>query len=92
MGGRAGKPLSNMAMLELMRGMLPGSGYVPHGVRSTFRDWTAERTGYASEVAEMALAHAIESSLGRLPARRSLRKAASPHGRLGVILYFARLR
>ena len=32
---------------------------VPHGFRSTFRDWCAERTNYPHEVAEMALAHAI---------------------------------
>ena len=62
-GGRAGKPLSNMAMLELLRGMRPGSGYVPHGFRSTFRDWVAEQTSYSSEVVEMALAHAIESKV-----------------------------
>jgi integrase len=60
-GGRAGRPLSNMAMLELLRGMKAGSGYVPHGFRSSFRDWCAERTNYPSEVAEAALAHAIES-------------------------------
>jgi integrase len=30
-----------------------------HGFRSTFRDWTAERTNYPNEVAEMALAHAV---------------------------------
>ena len=63
LGGRAGKPLTNMAMLELMRGMRPASGYVPHGFRSTFRDWAAERTSYPSEVVEMALAHAIESKV-----------------------------
>jgi len=34
---------------------------VPHGFRSTFRDWAAERTNYPRELAEMALAHAIES-------------------------------
>jgi integrase len=32
---------------------------VPHGFRSTFRDWAAERTTYPNEVAEMALAHAV---------------------------------
>jgi integrase len=32
---------------------------VPHGFRSTFTDWVAERTSYPSEVREMALAHAI---------------------------------
>ena len=32
---------------------------VPHGFRSSFRDWCAERTNYPREVAEIALAHAI---------------------------------
>ncbi len=32
---------------------------VPHGFRSTFRDWCSERTNYPHEVAEMALAHTI---------------------------------
>ena len=32
---------------------------VPHGFRSTFRDWASERTNYPRDVAEMALAHAI---------------------------------
>lgn len=62
-GARARKPLSNMAMLELLRGMRPDFGYVPHGMRSTFRDWAAECTAYASEVVEMALAHAIDSKV-----------------------------
>ena len=34
-----------------------------HGLRSTFRDWVAERTDYPREVAEMALAHAIGSKV-----------------------------
>jgi integrase len=56
-GDRAGKPLSNMAMLELLRDMR--RGYVTHGFRSTFRDWAAEMTGYPNHVVEMALAHVI---------------------------------
>lgn len=32
---------------------------VPHGFRSTFRDWAAEMTAYPGEMAEMALAHAV---------------------------------
>lgn len=36
-----------------------GREVVQHGFRSTFRDWVSERTNYPSEVAEMALAHAI---------------------------------
>jgi integrase len=56
-GARKDAPLSNMAMLELMRGMRPG--YVPHGCRSTFRDWAADTTSYPNHVVEMALAHTI---------------------------------
>jgi integrase len=50
-----------MALLELMRGMR--LGFVPHGFRSTFRDWAAETTSYPPEVVEMALAHAIGSKV-----------------------------
>lgn len=35
----------------------------PHGFRSTFRDWAAEQTDPPREVAEMALAHSIESKV-----------------------------
>ncbi len=35
---------------------------VPHGLRSTFRDWAAERTRYAGEMAEVALAHRISNA------------------------------
>ena len=56
-GARKGLPLSNMAMLELMKGLRPQ--YVPHGFRSTFRDWSAERTNYPNHVVEMALAHTV---------------------------------
>ena len=53
----SGKPLSNMAMLELLRGMAPNT--TVHGFRSTFRDWAAERSNHPNHVAEMALAHTI---------------------------------
>jgi integrase len=56
-GGRAMAPISNMAMLELLRGMRPG--LTVHGFRSTFRDWAAERTNYPNHVVEMALAHLV---------------------------------
>jgi integrase len=36
---------------------------VPHGFRSTFRDWAAERTSFPNEMAEMALAHAIDDKV-----------------------------
>ena len=57
-GAKAGKPLSNMAMLEMVRGMR-GKGATVHGFRSTFRDWAADQTGHPNIVVEMALAHTI---------------------------------
>jgi integrase len=36
---------------------------VPHGLRSTFRDWASERTNYPREVTEMALAHRIDDKV-----------------------------
>jgi integrase len=56
-GGQAGRPLSSMALLEVMRGMRPG--YVPHGFRSTFKTWASEETSHENIVTEMALAHAV---------------------------------
>ena len=77
---RRGRPLSNMAMLELLRGLRPG--LTVHGFRSTFRDWAAEETDFPSEVVEMALAHTIESEVERayrrgdlFPKRRTLMDA-----------------
>jgi len=55
--GTAGKPLSDMSLTAVMRRMKVDA--VPHGLRSTFRDWAAERTAYPREIAEMALAHTI---------------------------------
>ena len=69
-GGRAGRPLSSMAMLELLRGLRPG--LTVHGFRSTFRDWAAEETNYPSEVVEMALAHTIENEVERAYRRGDL--------------------
>jgi integrase len=36
---------------------------VPHGLRSTFRDWVAERTTFPGEMAEVALAHRISNAV-----------------------------
>ena len=60
------RPLSNMALLQLMRGLGYGvdgkrGNYVPHGFRSSFRDWTGEVSSFPRDVAEMALAHVIEN-------------------------------
>jgi integrase len=57
-GRSRGEPLSNMAMLTVLRRM-GRSDLTVHGFRSTFRDWAAERTKFPNEVTEMALGHAI---------------------------------
>ena len=54
---RAGAQLSDMTLGAVLRRM--GRTETVHGFRSTFRDWTAERTDYPREVAEAALAHAV---------------------------------
>lgn len=56
-----GSALSDMTLSAVLRRMKVAA--VPHGFRSTFRDWCAEHTDYSREVAEMALAHAIGSKV-----------------------------
>jgi len=56
------KPLSNMALLMLLKRM-KYAAITTHGFRSTFRDWAAEQTNFPREVAEMALAHAIQNKV-----------------------------
>lgn len=55
--GSNGRPLSDMTLSAVLRRMKVDA--VPHGFRSTFRDWASERTAYPHEVCEMALAHTI---------------------------------
>jgi integrase len=57
-GGKRGKPLSNMAMLAVLKRIDRGD-LTNHGFRSSFRDWAAERTNFPREVAEMALAQTV---------------------------------
>lgn len=59
-GARRNKPLSNMAMLMMLRGMRPDEQFTVHGFRSAFRDWCAETTLHPDTIAEMALAHTIK--------------------------------
>ena len=52
-----GGMLSDMTLSACMRRMKLEA--VPHGLRSTFRDWAGEHTNYPREVAEAALAHVV---------------------------------
>lgn len=56
-GQNVRKPLSDMTLLKIVRDM--GLRVTVHGFRSAFRDWVAEQTDYAGEVAEAALAHTV---------------------------------
>jgi len=56
-----GGVLSDMTLSAVMRRMKRSE--VPHGFRSTFRDWAAERTDYPRDIAEMALAHSISNAV-----------------------------
>ena len=73
-----GKELSDMSLSKVMRTMHArkvdrgeaGSldarldkPAVPHELRSTFRDWAAERKNYERELAELALAHNVGSKV-----------------------------
>jgi integrase len=97
-GDKANDPLSDMALIEVIRRMnqaqrkagLPqwvdpkqgNKEVVPHGFRSTFRDWVDEATAFADWLAEAALAHAkgdkVEAAYKRgdaLAKRRKLMEA-----------------
>lgn len=60
--GPTGKALSDMALSQIMRGMRERGELtveaVPHGFRSTFRDWAAEQTNYPDEIRKAASGHA----------------------------------
>ena len=60
-GAKPKTKLSDMALTALMRRMEINA--VPHGLRSSFRDWVGEATVYPNEVAEMALAHAVGNAV-----------------------------
>lgn len=56
-----GVALSDMALTKTLRDM--GETATAHGFRSSFRDWAAEQTSAAGEVAEAALAHAVPNAV-----------------------------
>jgi integrase len=90
-GGRTGlvfpgrshnSPLSDMTLSKRMKAVPEGAVFVPHGLRSSFRDWVAEETSFPGDLAEMALAHTIKDKTeaayrrgGMLEKRRALMDA-----------------
>ena len=81
----------------VMKRMTDFSDYTPHGLRSTFRDWAAETTGFANETLELALAHTISNKseasyrrLDQLEKRTKLMQLwenfiVQPRGQKGVV-------
>lgn len=66
---RKGAKLSDMAMNAAMRQMdyrdNKDRRTVPHGLRSTFKDWALERTNFQHEISEKALAHTVGDAVER---------------------------
>ena len=58
---RGGRPLAEGALRHLLR--RNGIAAVPHGFRSSFRDWAAEETDHPREVVEAALAHVVKNKV-----------------------------
>jgi integrase len=85
-GRSAGAPLSQMALLMLLRRLnsvaegqpapwvdgRTGEPITAHGFRSAFRDWCGEATGYPTDLAEAALAHAVRDKTVAAYARGDL--------------------
>jgi integrase len=69
-GSKAGRPLSDMTLSKLMKEL--GIAAVPHGFRSSFRDWAGEVTAHPREVVEFALAHVIKDKAEAAYARSDL--------------------
>ncbi|MBD8678315.1 tyrosine-type recombinase/integrase [Sphingomonas sp. CFBP 13720] len=65
-----GTTLSDMTLSKLMREL--GIAAVPHGFRSSFRDWAGDETGHPREVIEFALAHGIKDKAEAAYARSDL--------------------
>lgn len=74
--GKSAKPLSDMALSELMKGMFErgemNQHAVPHGWRSTFRDWAAEQTSYPDEIRKAASGHTVGDSVQKAYQRTDL--------------------
>ena len=67
---RRGKTLSDMTLSKLLKEQRVKA--VPHGFRSSFRDWAAERTHCPREVVEAALAHVVSNATEAAYARSNL--------------------
>ena len=73
---RSGGVLSDMAFTQLLRRLK--LDFVPHGLRSSFRDWAAEKTNARHDVMERALAHTVRDATEAPYARSDLFELRRP--------------
>ena len=73
----SGKPMTDMALTNVLRRCGLWDRATVHGFRATFRTWVQERTKAVHAVAEAALAHQVGSSVERSYARSKLLKKRS---------------
>ena len=83
LSAKPGAPLSNATMDAVLDRM--AQPYVPHGFRSTFRDWAGDRTNFDRDVVEMALAHVVGS-----PTERAYRRASALEKRAKLMAAWGR--
>ena len=91
-GARIGRPLSDMALSMLVRGMacdglaehepprwrdIEGRPVVPHGFRATFKGWSLA-AGYPDPLSELALAHADKDKVRAAYAREDMCEQRRP--------------
>ena len=67
---QGGKPISITRLLRMLQNLKVAA--VPHGFRSSFRDWAAEETNHPREVVEAALAHVVTNQTEAAYARSDL--------------------
>ena len=67
---RSGRPISASTLVKTLQNLRIAA--VPHGFRSSFRDWAAEKTDHPREVIEAALAHVVQNKVEAAYARSDL--------------------
>ena len=67
---RSGRPIATSTLPKMLQ--YHETAAVPHGFRSSFRDWAAEETDHPREVIEAALAHVVQNKVEAAYARSDL--------------------
>jgi hypothetical protein len=80
-----GEPMSNMAMLELLKDM-SHTDFTVQGIRSTSKTWCEEETNLSNQAVEFCIAHLPGDEAEKaLSAPFNARKAQADHGVLDCL-------